>query len=80
VSAQSIIDGVFEDRASGRVRVQQRFDVGLQRAIAAAQFVKECLTILGATHDCCIEDRLDALPPIALAHADSCGRPLVIRR
>ena len=79
-SAQGAIDRLFEDRSVAGIGGQQRFDVGLQRAVITAHVTYQCRAVFDATGDRRIENLFHARPALGLAHVDSWGRPDVMRR
>ena len=79
-SAHGAIDRLFEDRSVAGIGGQERFDVGLQRAVITAHVTYESRAVFDATGDRRIENLLHARPALGLAHVDSWGRPDVMRR
>ncbi len=79
-SAHVAIDRLFEDRSVAGIGGQERFDVGLQRAVIAAHVTYEGRAVFDTTGDHRIENLFHARPALGLAHVDSWGRPDVMRR
>ena len=79
-SAHIAIDRRCEDRSVPGIGGQERFDVGLQRAVIAAQITYEAGAVFDAAGDDGIENLFHARPALGLAHVDSRERPDVMRR